>query len=338
MSVFGFGNELDLPTWSATALRRLEAATAFGDIVYSLNEVGAKKGRRPQTYEGLRDLYAQYAEGSDIERHSRYAAEHGGARRFHGICISTAEHSIAEYAEMAGEVRDGGELFRAIDVGAIRKGMTTIFDLAPPNLDPRAELEGLRRALAECHGTAWTPYIEYLIKMGPIEVKRRTLALIKEFGDHMPGAAHDGVIKQMAMHFGLLYAGAIFAIESGVLPWTRAHVRKALTRAFRDAVNSSKPVDPLARGLDILKAKLCDEVVERKPSSAFSVKDHAGYWTRVGGKKVFVVHARQFRAWFANEHQYNLVVGSLAAKSVSHRWPDRSLARCFEFFDPFQTR
>ena len=43
MSVFGFGNEPDLPTWSATALRRLEAATAFGDIVYSLNEVGAKK-------------------------------------------------------------------------------------------------------------------------------------------------------------------------------------------------------------------------------------------------------------------------------------------------------
>ena len=312
-----------------------EAATAFRDIPFPLNEVGAKKGRRAQTYEGLRDFYAQYAEGSDIERHSRYAAEHGGARRFHGVCISTAERSIAGYAELAGEVRDGGELFRAIDVSAIRKGATTIFDLPPPNLDPLAELQELRKAMAECHGTAWTPYIEYLIEMGRIEVKRRTLVLIKAFVHHMPGAAQDGVIKQMAMHFGLIYAGAIFAIVSGVLPWTTAHVQKALTRAFRDAVESSKPVDPLAMGLDILKANLPGKLVERKPGSTFGVKDHAGYWTRIVGKKAFVVHARRFRAWFASEHQYNLVVGSLAAKSVSHRWPDGSNVRCVEFFDPF---
>ncbi len=253
MSVYGLGKEFDLPNWNATGLRLLEVAAAFGDIVFALNEVGAKKGRRAQTYEGLRDLGAQYAEGSDRDRHSSHTKDHGGVtRRFHGICISTAEHSISEYAELAGEVRDGGELFRAIDVSAIRKREPTIFDLAPPNLDPLAELQELRKAMAECHGTAWTPYIEYLIEMGPIEVKRQTPALIKEFVDHMPEAAHDGVVNQMAKHFGLLYAGAIFAIESGVLPWTSAHVRGALTRAFRDAVESSKPVDPLAMGLDIL--------------------------------------------------------------------------------------
>ncbi len=303
--------------------------------MFPLNEVGAKRGRRAQTYEGLRDLYAQYAEGSDLERHSRYAAEHGGARRFHGICISTAEHSIADYAEMAGEVRDDGELFRAIDVSAIRKGKTTIFDLAPPNLDQRAELQELRQAMFECHGTAWTLYIEYLMQMGPIDVKRRTLALIKDFVDHMPEAAHDGVIRQMAMHFGLLYAGSILAIESGVLPWTKSHVQKALTRAFRDAVEASKTVDPLSMGLEILNENLSDKTVERKPSSTFGVKDHAGYWTRIGGKKYFVVHEHQFRAWFATVGQFNLVLGSLAPKSVSRRWPDRSLVRCFEFSDPF---
>ena len=256
-------------------------------------------------------------------------------RHFHGICISTAEHSIAEYAESAGEIRDGGELFRAIDVNAIRKGQTTIFDLAPPDLDSLAELQQLRKALAERHGTAWIVYIEYVIAMGALEVKRRTLALINEFVAQMPAAAHDGVVRQLAMNFGLLYAGAIFAIESGVLPWTRAHARSALTRSFKDAVEGSKPIDPVAMGLEILRANLSDKVVERRPSSTFGVKDHAGCWTRIGGKKVFVVHARQFRAWFANEHQYNLVVGSLAAKSVSHRWPDGSNVRCVEFFDPF---
>ncbi len=257
------------------------------------------------------------------------------ARRFHGICISTAEHSIAEYAAMAGEVRDGGELFRAIDVDAIRKGKATIFDLAPQDLDQRATLQDLRKATAECHGTALTPYIQYLMRMGRIVVKNRALALIKEFVDHMPQAAHDGVICQMATHFGLLYAGGILAIESGVLPWTRDHLQTALRRGFNDAVAGSRPVDLLATGLDILRAKLSVEIVVRNPDSTFGVNDHAGYWRRIGGEKTYVVHARQFREWFATVGQCNLVRRSLAAKSVSHRWPDQSLVRCVEFSDPF---
>ena len=235
-------------------------------------------------------------------------------------------------------IRDGGELFRAIDVSATRKGETTIFDLAPPDLDSLAELQQLRKALAECHGTAWIVYIEYVIEMGPIEVKRRTLALIKEFVDHMPEAATDGVINQIATHFGLLYAGAIFAIESGVVPWTGAHVQSALTRAFRDALKAAKTIDPVAPGLNILKMKLGDKVVERKPGSTFGVQDHAGYWTRVGGKKVYVVHARQFRAWFKSASQFHAVVGSLTAKHVSCRWPDGCNVRCIEFSDPFAVK
>ena len=32
---------------------------------------------------------------------------------------------------------------------------------------------------------SWMVYIEYLMQMGPIEAKGRTLALIKEFVDHL---------------------------------------------------------------------------------------------------------------------------------------------------------
>jgi hypothetical protein len=335
MSFFGFGLETDLPTWNTSKPRLLETAAAFGDVVFPLNEVGAKKGQRSAAYHDLRETYAQYAECIDYERHSVWENEHGQARRFFGICVSTAEHSVKEYATMAGEVRDAGELFRAMDVSAVREGSATIFDLGPQSLDQRAELEGMREATAECHGTAWTPYINYLIEMGTVEVERRTRALMKEFVDHMPETAHDGVIRQIAMHFGLLYAGAIFAIESGIFPWTRRHVQSALTRAFRDAVEASKPVDLLAAGLDLLRLKMRDEVVERKASSAFGVENHAGYWERIGGKKVFVVHETQFRAWFANRLSFSLVQGSLATKKVSRRWPNGSNVRCVEFVDPF---
>jgi hypothetical protein len=87
-------------------------------------------------------------------------------------------------------------------------------------------------------------------------------------------------------------------------------------------------------GLEILRANLRDKVVERRPGSTFGVNDHAGYWTRIGGQRVFVVHARQFRAWFASENQFNLVLSSLAAKRASPRWPDGSAVRSFEFSNP----
>lgn len=89
-------------------------------------------------------------------------------------------------------------------------------------------------------------------------------------------------------------------------------------------------------GLDILKANLPGKLVERKPSSTFGVRDHAGYWTRIGGKKNYVAHARQFRAWFKSASQFNAVMRSLGgAKSASPRWPDGSNVRCVEFLDPF---
>jgi hypothetical protein len=52
-------------------------------------------------------------------------------------------------------------------------------------------------------------------------------------------------------------------------------------------------------------------------------------------KKSALVHARQFRAWFANAHHFNAVICSRGAKRVSPRWPDGSPVRCVEFANPF---
>jgi hypothetical protein len=353
-SFYGIGREEDLLNWNATGARLLEVAAGFADIVLPLNEVGAKKGKRNQTYEGVRDLVYQYAEGSDRARHSTFQGEE--ARRFHGIMIATAEHSIADYARLAHEVRDDGELFRAIDVAAVRESMTTIFDLAPDTLDQPQRLQQLRNDLKAHHGTACVPYIKHLIRMGQGEVKRRVDELIQEFVSHMPAAAHHNVAGAMAKNFGLLYAGAILGIESGVLPWTRVHAGLTLKRGFDDALEHSKPIDALALGLEILKKNLREKIVERKPGATFGVENHPGYWQHIGFERIVVVHARQFGAWFPGIPARNLVLEWLARerhlrqshreniggvvtsedlKGVSRRWPDGSLVRSFEFSDPF---
>jgi hypothetical protein len=352
-SVCGIGHEKYLLNWSGTGLGLLEAAAGFGDIVFPVNEVGAKKGKRSEAYEGLRDLFAQYAEGSDRERHSSHQPVE--ARRFRGICIATAERSIADYAKLADEDRDDGELFRAIDVIAVRKGKKTVLDLAPDTLDQRMCLKALRKDLEVQHGTALGPYIEHLIAMGDREVKLRIDALVREFVDHMPAAAHDNVADQMATNFGLLYAGAILGIDSGVLPWTKEHVRRTLKRGFDDALEYSKPIDHLAVGLESLKMNLREKIVERKLGSKFGPKDHAGFRKIEGDETLIVVNTSQFRSWFAGGRQFRSILEWLSSEGylkqaedatkgvvsqkdldgVTLHWPNGKVVRSFVFRDPF---
>jgi hypothetical protein len=83
--------------------------------------------------------------------------------------------------------------------------MTSIFDLAPDNLDRKQCLQELHDDLELFHGSPLAPYIEYLAHMGPQKISARVQALMDVFVGRMPAAAHDGVARQMAKTFGLLY-------------------------------------------------------------------------------------------------------------------------------------
>jgi len=355
-SVYAFGQETRLPNWSSTGLRILESACAFGDLVLPLNEVGAKRGPRKRAYEGLRDLYAQYAEGSDRERHSSWQGGKSAVPKpFHGICISTAEHSVAEYAAWADQSRDAGELFRAMDVMAVREEKATVLDLAPDTLDQRACLTQLHNDLKVCYGVAFEPYVEFLRTLDAAgKLQSRVKALIAAFVAKMPGAQSDGIAQQIATNFGALYAGALLGIEAGVLPWTREHVQQTHRTAFVEAFERCQIGDPLKMGLDNLKTNLRDKIVELKPGSTFGTKDHAGYWELDGGEKIVVVHARQFRSWFGGDGQFRLVLEWLCRQGylkhakgatkgilvgedfdgVTLRWPRGIMVRSFSFADP----
>ena len=98
MSVYGYGREEDLPNWNTSGPRLLGSAGAFGDIVFPLNEVGAARGKRKQTYEGLRDLYAQFAEGRDRDRHSSWRP--GKVARRSGFAASASRRRSIRFRNM----------------------------------------------------------------------------------------------------------------------------------------------------------------------------------------------------------------------------------------------
>jgi hypothetical protein len=350
MSVYGLGREEDLPNWHSSEARRQEIPAAFGDIVFPLNEVGAMKGKKKDAYEKLRDLYAAYAEGGDLERHSSWQAGQGGeAMRFRGIFIATAEHSVAEYAETADETRDGGELFRAIDLPLVREGKKSIFDSLPRMFGERKALSSLHVAIRECHGTAFRPYLQFLLEKGAGDVKRLVDALIKEFVDHVSRASHDGVVAQVATNCALIYAGGSLGMKADLLPWNEQELLEAVTRCFEDAI-AVFVVDPLPRALNVkahllddqnvelkststfgrgdalpralnvLRAHLLDDqIVELKSTSTFGRGDHAGYWRRSGAKKLYIVNTPAFNSWFANIAERDLVLNYLVKKRLLSR-------------------
>jgi hypothetical protein len=168
MSVSGIGDEMKLMNWNTSGTAELlQSATAFNDTLFSLNEVGAARAKKKDAYPILREFHMQFADGRDRRRHTSWEKANGGKRRsFRGICMVSAEHSIAWYAAQADDARDGGELFRAIDLRVVREGHKTVLDLAPADVDQNEFLDHLRDDLKVEHGTALRPYIEHLISLG----------------------------------------------------------------------------------------------------------------------------------------------------------------------------
>jgi hypothetical protein len=357
MSVGGIGDEMKLMNWNSSGIAELlEASTAFNDTLFSLNEVGSAEGEKKEAYRILRGFYMKYADGRDRRRHSQWEKAHGGrAKTFHGICMVSAEHPISWYAMQAGDARDGGELFRAIDLPVVQEGHVTVLDLAPEGLNHDEFLDQLRDDLKITHGSPIGPYIEHLRKIGAIPLNKRVRKLINAFVKAMPAAAHDKVARQIAKHIGVLYAGGVLGIEAGILPWNMAHVWKTHRAAFEAAYEHCKIVDPLEMGLKLLAANMRDNVVERATASTFGPHDHAGYWEILGGEKYFVVHSHQFRSWFSGDRQFRLVIEGLAAHGYlkqaedspegiitqrdidghGPRWPHGKPVRSYIFRDPF---
>ena len=109
----------------ATTAGILEKAGAWTDLLLPINEVGTIKGKRSDAYQKLRELTFALNAGHDTVRHSSWGAS---GDPFRLIYAASAEHSASEYAAMAREKRDDGELVRLVDYPAIVR-TTRTFDL-----------------------------------------------------------------------------------------------------------------------------------------------------------------------------------------------------------------
>ena len=169
-SVIGQGLEENLLTWGTTIAGILEKAGAWTDLPLLINEVGTIKGKRKDAYQLLRELTFAFNAGHDTVRHSSWGP---AGDPFRLIYAASAEHSTSEYAAMAGEKRDDGELVAARGLSSHCAKTDSIFAVLPKGVSAEDATSEFRLGCRECAGTAFPHYLDYLTQFNKAELEAK---------------------------------------------------------------------------------------------------------------------------------------------------------------------
>ena len=356
-SVIGLGIEENLLTLGATTAAILEKAGAWTDLLLPINEGGTIKGKRSEAYQKLRELTFALNAGHDTVRHSSWGTSGDSFRLIFAV---SAEHSTGEYAAMAGEKRDDGELVRLVDFPAIVPTTDSIFAVLPKGVSAEDATSDFRIACRECSGTPFPPYLRYLTQFKKAELEAKARSIIKEFLAHVQAEITDGVTRHLALLFAALYFGARMADEAEVWRWGEAELLCAMAYCFRVAKSAMRPLDPLPGALEVLRSRLqSSEVVERRPgATSLGTSSAAAYFERTGSTITYTVRTAKFKEWLGSELLADLVLRDLFARNLLQtsraasgprltdedlngrtlRWPGGQVIRSFRFLDPFPRR
>ena len=356
-SVIGLGREENLLTLGATNPGILEKAGAWTDLLFPINEAGTIKGKRSDAYQKLRELTFALNAGHDTVRHSSWGTS---GDSFCLIYALSAEHSTGEYAAMAGEKRDDGELVRLVEFPAIVPTTNSIFAVLPAGKSAEDATSDFRTACRECSGTPFPPYLRYLTQFKKAELEAKARSIIEEFQAHVQAEITDGVTRHLALLFAALYYGARMADEAEVWRWGEGELLSAMAYCFRVAKRAMRPLDPLSGALEVLRSRLqSSDVVERRPgATSLGTSSAAAYSERTGSTITYTVRTAKFKEWLGSELLADLVLRHLFARKLlqtsiaaggSHltdaelkgrtlRWPGGQVIRSFRFLDPFPRR
>ena len=303
----------------------------------------------------LRELTFALNAGHDTVRHSSWGASGDSFRLIYAL---SAEHSTSEYAAMAGEKRDDGELVRLVDFPAIVPTTNSIFAVLPKGKSAEDATSEFRTACRECSGTAFPPYLRYLTQFKKAELEAKVRPIIKAFLAHVKTDITDGVTRHLALLFAALYLGARMADEAEVWHWDKAELLRAMAYCFRVAKRAMRPLDSLPSALEVLRSRLqSSEVVERRPGApSLGISSAAAFFERTGSTITYTVRTAKFSEWLGSELLADLVLRDLFARNLLQtgravsgprladkdlngrtlRWPGGKVIRSFRFLDPFR--
>lgn len=216
--------------------------------------------------------------------------------------------------------------------------------------------EALARAVRRYSGSPMRPYVEFLIEhRGELRETVRTYEA--EFAAAIAGLTPAVTAAPVAIAFGRIFAGGCVAMQAGILPNRPRALKAALVRCFRAAASHARQS---VFTLDDLKERLRDRLTSEQVRKAgrnasFGPNNREGFYRTIDKRRVYTVHARAFRSWFANRAQCIAVLRWLDGDGLLHmgerryrvsdvstewaergpRWPDGQPHKSYVFRNPF---
>jgi putative DNA primase/helicase len=230
------------------------------------------------------------------------------------IALSTSEDSLWSHLKKEGRRCIRGEEVRMIDIPACRSELSDIFD--GPNAiemvgstveQRRAFVEKLERSAERHQGAAFREYLDQRVK------DKGAKSALERYMTKYIGAAplpdqHRGLARIQRL-FAAIYAGAVQAIDYGVLPWRRRETLAAIRTCMFDAMAQLTGICGNANGPTVGvsdQARLA-EFKQRVESADFArlnsskeriEKAHGVVRPTSPGKVQYLLFGRTFDAWY----------------------------------------
>lgn len=312
-SIIGIGAKTGIQTFNATDGALEVMATRHKDLPLIIDEVASIQGGDKARYTFAKRL--TYLTDRPTRGRMRLGAVAAtglptGQAPPRNVVLTTSEHSVAALAAKAGERPDPGQYARLMDI-PVGPGPEGVFDRLPKGLSPnqRAKLAAdlprrIIEGAARHHGRVLVAWIKAVLN--PPSIKKRDdfiQARMRYFVSQakpMPGTTEG----RRCQHFALAYAAGAYAIEVGLLPWSRKNLSQSLLWSYRAHVEAARSIDAQV-GADIERFRNWVEHARIAvwPSRRGPKVDQAGFdgWSRVEDERDIVyVRAKLPEAEFGN--------------------------------------
>jgi hypothetical protein len=321
-SVVGIATVHDLLNWNTTDAALEERLAEFNDGLCPIDDIETLRGKsNSQKCNRIRELAYGISQGSSKGRHSSFQKKH--APTWHVIALTSGEKTIQDRARSAKQHRQYGEAVRLIDQSVLFDGRDHIFDLARDKFESEAAFQAWKAATfkaiingcADNHGATFRAFIKALIDQRD-KVRMLAEKHIARFRRHVCEDIDGDLARDLAEKYGLLYAGGMFAIRYGLVPWRKRRLRLAIAKAYRAARDLLPDDGVLCRqGLHDLREKLKNlPRLEGAAAEQANFDELGGYRQRKKGHQSCVVRNEVFNSIFESAEQCRLVTEWLVNK------------------------
>ncbi|MCR6501532.1 DUF927 domain-containing protein [Shinella sp. CPCC 101442] len=226
-------------TWNATAIGIQDLARQYCDLPLTIDSLESISGEASR--EITESVAYALGNGKPRVRATTWNAYEGAEKgEWRTVLLSTSEaqHQRAQRT---------GAAVRFVDIPVARDLVRNlgIIDYLPPAIRPEREaafavsaVHQLTEGAARHSGVVMPAFITMLTK-NPALARRRLTGHSADFLNTFDRADLTNAELRVLAHFATSYAAGALAIDIGLLPWTKEHLRDAINRCAADALLNS---------------------------------------------------------------------------------------------------